>query len=173
MSTRRSGPGLPADFAFPAETPDSRRGALVTLAPRTYATATASIVAPVSVSAATARAPPASILRTPRTSAPASAPAMTTKWAENPNHGTFNPGTAEGRKIFERKTKGPADDKKISLLRKDAAPLRALLEGKTSDFGTCVSKVAVKYSGRNPSKFVNLMTEYHSITLDRMKREGH
>ena len=62
MSTRRSGPGLPADFAFPAETPDSRRGALVTLAPRTYATATASVVAPVSVSAATARAPPASIL---------------------------------------------------------------------------------------------------------------
>ena len=97
---------------------------------------------------------------------------MASKWSENPNHGTFNPATVEGRKIFEKKSKGPPDEKQISLLKKDAPALWTLLEGKVSDFGPCVLKVPVKYNGNNPVEFVNLVTHYHSVSLERIKQEA-
>ena len=95
-------------------------------------------------------------------------------WTANPNLGDFNPGTAAGAKIFEKKTKGLPLEKRLPLTRQSAEEFRTLVEANAGTFGNAVTKIPVEFAadGTTPTKFVNLMEDYSDISLELLQRES-
>ena len=91
-------------------------------------------------------------------------------WTANPNLGNFNPGTAIGAKIFERKTKGLPEDKSLPLTRKSALAFRMIVESNAGTFGNPVTKIPVEYAadGTTVTKWANLTEDYSEITKERL-----
>ena len=102
----------------------------------------------------------------------AAAPAPTEIWKANPHLGDFNPGTNTGAKIFEAKTKGLPQDKRLPYSRKESQTFRLLLQGKASTFGNCVTKIPIDLNGTGVIEHKNLIDSYADIPLERMIREA-
>ena len=100
--------------------------------------------------------------------------AATEVWTANPNLGNFNPGTAIGAKIFERKTKGLPDEKRLPLNRKSATAFRTLVKANAGTFGDSVTKIPTEYAadGTTVTKHTNLMADYSEISKERLVRES-
>ena len=105
---------------------------------------------------------------------PMAAAAPPEVWTANPNLGNFNPGTAIGAKIFERKTKGLPEDKRLPLTRKSALAFRMIVESNAGTFGNPVTKIPVEYAadGTTVTKWANLTEDYSEITKERLIRES-
>ena len=95
-------------------------------------------------------------------------------WSVNPLIGNFNPGTKTGQAIFEKKTKGLPAGSRFTATKKDAQAIRRFLQGKSATLGEVVTRIPVAFDGAGlPTSHANLLTEYSSISSDRLIREAH
>jgi len=96
-------------------------------------------------------------------------------WVVHPYQINFNPGTKQGEAIFRNKTKGLATDKRFTLQRKDAQFIRRYFAAKSDSLGAVVTKVPLTFdvTTGNALTFGNLLTDYGSISMDRLIRNAH
>ena len=105
--------------------------------------------------------------------APPAAPAPVS-WVVHPYQINFNPGTKQGEAIFAKKTKGLAVDKRFTLQRKDAQQIRRYFAAKSDSLGAVVTKVPLTFDNAGTAiTFGNLLTDYGSISMDRLIRNAH
>ncbi len=96
------------------------------------------------------------------------------EWKVNPHHGNINPGTKQGQAIFEAKTRGLPEDKRLDLSKKDAPAFRQYIKAREKDFGNVVTKVPIEFDSSGAAvKFANLITQHSMAKLDDVKREAH
>ncbi len=96
------------------------------------------------------------------------------EWKVNPHHGNINPGTKQGQAIFEMKTRGLPEDKRLDLTKANAPAFRQYIKAREGDFGNVVTKIAIAFdAGGNPLKHANLITQHSMIQLTDVKREAH
>ena len=102
---------------------------------------------------------------------PASAPVS---WVRHPYQVNFNPGTEQGEAIFRNKAKGLPSDKRFTLRRKDAQSVCRYFVAKSDSLGSIVTKVPLTFDAAgNPTTFGNLLTDYGSISMDRLICNAH
>ena len=101
--------------------------------------------------------------------APPATPAPVS-WVVHPYQINFNPGTKQGEAIFRNKTKGLAVNKRFTLQRKDAQPIHRYFAAKSDSLGAVVTKVPLTFDRTtgNALTFGNLLTDYGSISMDRL-----
>ena len=107
--------------------------------------------------------------------APAAPAPTPVSWVVHPYQVNFNPGTKQGEAIFRNKTKGLAADKRFTLQRKDAQAIRRYFAAKSDSLGSVVTKVPLTFDAvsGNPLTFGNLLTDYGSMSMDRLIRNAH
>jgi hypothetical protein len=95
----------------------------------------------------------------------------TVLWQETPDHGNYNPGSKHGQSIFKSKTQGSSNGIKYDLTSKDASDLRRFLELKQHALGGVVTRAEVTFDATagNPNGFANILCDYLSVTLERVK----
>ena len=95
-------------------------------------------------------------------------------WLDNPNVGNFNPGKKLGQEIFEKKTKGLKEEKRLAETKKDAQAICSFLGNKSPALGKFVTRIPIKYNARrDTTECGNLLCEYGSISMNLLQREAH
>eukprot|EP00984_Skeletonema_dohrnii_P035244 scaffold34769_cov344-Skeletonema_dohrnii-CCMP3373.AAC.1 len=61
------------------------------------------------------------------------------EWKTDPYKGNqINPGTVQGRKIFEKKTQGLPDESRLDLTKANASELHKCLKARTDNLGEAI-----------------------------------
>ena len=88
-------------------------------------------------------------------------------WVDNPNFVNFNPGTKAGQSIFEKKTKGLKEEKRLTAIKKDAQSICHFLIITAPSLGKMVTQIPITYDAiRDPTEWGNLLYKYGSIAMN-------
>ncbi len=92
-------------------------------------------------------------------------------WNENPCQENFNPGTANGQKMFTQLSRGNPDGRLYSLQLKDAEEFNINLKARAPTFGTCINRIPAEFDATgNPTRFVSIPDQYQSIQIETLQR---
>jgi hypothetical protein len=98
---------------------------------------------------------------------------MTEVWKSDPLQGNFNPGTKLGKDIFLEKSKGLPEDQRLDLNRSNASKLHRYFQAREVHMEDSID-IPVEFNGDGSVKTTkNLLTQYHSITLEDCQRAAH
>lgn len=73
--------------------------------------------------------------------------------------------------IFEKKTQGLPDDDRLDLTKSNANEIHKALKARAQNFGDAVN-IPVEYNSDGSTKTKNLLTQYHSISLQDVQRRA-
>ena len=96
------------------------------------------------------------------------------RWCANPMTADFDPGTPQGQKIFDSKTRGLPEDRKFEVTSKEGAVIRKFLMGKQGSLGGVVTNIPLQYNPNGTVKTSgNLIKQYQCIKFDTLRREAY
>ena len=88
-------------------------------------------------------------------------------WVDNTNVGNFNSGTKAWQAIFEKNTKGPKEENRLTATKKDAQAICCFLGNKAPALGKVVTRIPIKYNARgDPTEWGNLLHKYGFILMN-------
>ena len=94
-------------------------------------------------------------------------PGPVATWTANPMTANFNPGTPQGQKIFDVKTRGLPEDKKFEITTMEGADFRKYLLGKQAALGGVVTCVPIDINADGTVRATaNLIKQYQLISFD-------
>ena len=100
-------------------------------------------------------------------------PAPVEVWKTAPDRGDFNPGTKHGQLIFNEKSKGLPEDKRLDLNRTNGPDIHKVLRARELHFRG-VAEIPTKIDALgNPEEFGNILIQHQKITLSDCQRAGH
>ena len=96
------------------------------------------------------------------------------KWCANPMVADFNPGTTQGQRIFESKTRGLPEDKKFEAISKEGNEIRKYLLGKQGILGGIVTSIPTSFNADGSIKSTaNLIKQYQLVKFEDVQREAY
>ena len=100
--------------------------------------------------------------------------APTGRWCANPMTADFDPGTPQGQKIFESKTRGVPEERKFEVKSNEGAVIRKFLMGKQGSLGGVITNIPLEYHPNGTVKTSgNLIKQYQCIKFETMRREAY
>ena len=101
-------------------------------------------------------------------------PGPVSTWTANPMTANFNPGTPQGQKIFDVKTRGLPEDKKFEITTMEGAGFRKYLLGKQAALGGVVTCLPIEINADGTVRVTaNLIKQYQLISFDCVRREAY
>ena len=86
----------------------------------------------------------------------------------------FDPGTPQGQKIFDVKTRGLPEDKQFEITTMEGAELRKYLLGKQAALGGVVTCISIENNANGAMKTAaNLIKQYQLIPFEILCREAY
>ena len=97
------------------------------------------------------------------------------EWKTNPDQGNrFNPGSAQGRKIFQNKTQGLPEDQRLDLTKDNSFQFKQAFNSRKEHLGPIVTKVPIEFNADGSvKKTASLLTQIHQIKLEDVQRAAH
>lgn len=100
-------------------------------------------------------------------------PAPVEVWKTAPDRGNFNPGTKHGQLIFNEKSKGLPEDKRLDLNRTNGPNIHKVLRAREPHFRG-VTEIPIKIDALgNVVESGNILIQHQKITLSDCQRAGH
>jgi hypothetical protein len=94
-------------------------------------------------------------------------------WKTAPDRGNFNPGTKHGQLIFNEKSKGLPEDKRLDLNRTNGPNIHKVLRAREPHFrGVTEIPIEIDLFG-NVRESGNILIQHQKITLSNCQRAGH
>ena len=100
-------------------------------------------------------------------------PATVEVWKTAPDRGNFNPGTRHGQMIFNEKSKGLPEDKRLDLTRSNGPAIHKLFRARETHLSGIVNIPTEFDQFGRVSETSNLLSQHHKITLEDCQRAGH
>ena len=86
----------------------------------------------------------------------------------------LDPGTPQGQKIFDAKTRGLPEDKKFEITTAEGAALRRYFLGKQAALGGAVTNISIECNVDATTKTTaNLIKQYQLISFSTLQREAY
>ena len=102
------------------------------------------------------------------------AQAETVQWKSDPYKGNdINPGTVDGRKIFEKKTQGLPEESRLDLTKSNASEIHQFFKSRSENLGQSILIPVEFNSDGSVKSSKNLLNQYHSISEQDMIRRAH
>ena len=101
-------------------------------------------------------------------------PGPVSTWTANPMTANFNPGTPQGQKIFDVKTRGLPEDKKFEITTMEGADFRKYLLRKQAALGGVVTCVPIENNADGTVRATaNMIKQYQLISFESICREAY
>ena len=85
------------------------------------------------------------------------------RWTANPMTANFDPGTSQGQKIFDAKTRGLPEDKKFEITTTEGAELRKYLLGRQASLGGVGTSISIEVNADGSVRTTANLIKQHQL----------